>query len=320
MTKKKDTMNIKIRKANTTKLRIITSLGFVFLWFSSILSPVMANPWPMPMYFSNFEFGIQANHTNISHIHSNISINVYDTFSQGNGSYLLRNKGNLSIELPISFPLGPGFSDVMGFSSTEDRIQQVLANDSEVQVRIWGNNDEIELYEGRFNLSFLPYSDILLNIVWKFNSSVEDDYFDFLGPVTEKRRMYYTGYTIKGGKNWNDQPIESEYISFIFHTDNFWVEESTISLFYTNNSEDLIHSSSIKAWREVVSEGNLVLVNSTNNTPSLNLKFSDIVDDIHINIVNDASSYTLSGMGYMYLTSIIVSVGIIVLVMKRKKQ
>ena len=152
-------------------------LAFVVISLQIIgsITSAQANPIAPPKFFNNFDFGITSENINLQHVQSLVEINVYDIYSTGNGTYLLRNHNDINFEAIILFPTGP----TIGYDYEETEIH-VSANDTLIEGGEFlrdGSWDEY-YYDStyyKFNVNFTSHSDVLLNIQWRFNSAIEQN-------------------------------------------------------------------------------------------------------------------------------------------------
>ncbi len=92
-----------------------------------------------------------------------------------------------------------------------------------------------------------------------------------------------------------------------------------MTMIYTQNPNELsIYKASIENWQAVVGGGTAISVEKCNDIPCFSVEYSDILEDIHINIVNDASSYVPSIFSNILIGCMVA--GIASLVVKKKKK
>ncbi len=287
----------------------------IILLSSFSISMVSANPVPgYADFFSSMENGLNYPETlPLKHCSAEVKIDVYDELSYGHGKYILRNLGNTSINSAISFSTGcggdPGYQPILN--------HPILG--------IWNNGTSLDfqfLYEVGivFNLSFEPLSDIELQIEWVFRSSIEQEFPAFMNMVEQRRRFYFTSYQINGGKHWNNNSIDHETVQFCFHTDKFLIDDSQISVKYTDISLNREDYDGYLKWKKLAEDTEkLQLDIDSEGNKSFTFSYDNIIDDIVINIINDKSSLRITGFGYISLGFVgILGIGIIFAISQRK--
>ncbi|MHA1776672.1 MAG: hypothetical protein ACTSWC_07835 [Promethearchaeota archaeon] len=303
---------------------------------------VKANPVPTEPYFGKLLVGLFNNGTNVQHVRSNVSIDVYDFESKGHGDYLLRNHNNTLVNVPICFVTGPIFYDyenknisvkvngtpITGNSYNFWEMSWFEINNTfeEEDLREYLQSIGMDYFEKEikvFTIEIPASSDILFSVDWNFISGtiVKDYPLGFFSPTRELLYYYYTGYTINGGENWNNQPILSEKISFYFHTDKFFIGEHKI---LTNISKDPWKEFKIDnyqaQWEFLIENGEIETnLQSENGIPTYELEYFDIFDDIYINIFNVKSNTVLSITGYFLIGILGAGMVLIIIIIKNKK-
>jgi len=318
---------------------VLCGLFLTTILFFSSVDLVQANPIVPPRQFSQLFTGLFNNGTDTQHVRSNVTIDVYDFESIGHGDYLLRNHNDTDVEQPLCFITGPYWG------SRDESILNVSVNGTtiigtEFDFSDYYSLEEIEeefpdeslqeyfmFYDLWFEPSMMVYvviipasSDVLFSIEWSFVSGIEQDYIGGMFSSTEERiRQFYTGYTINGGNHWNNRSIEFEKISFRFHTEKFFVGDREILVNTSAKFWRQINTRYKENWDNFVSGGNPVLLEDTPNGLTYTLEFSDILDDIHISIINDFSTTVLSPL-YKIIIGAVASVIIIFVLIKNRNK
>ena len=312
-------------------------LGTILFFGSADL--VQANPIVPPKEFSQLFVGLFNNGTDTQHVQSNVTIDVYDFESIGHGDYLLRNHNDTDVEQPLYFVTGPYWSSrdesllnvsvngtiiigteysIYDFYS-EEEIEDVFTDES-LQEYFMFNYWTFEPLIMIFVINIPASSDVLFSVEWKFVSGIEQNYVGgMFSPTEERIRQFYTGYTINGGKHWNNRSIEFEKISFRFHTEKFFVGDREILV---NTSAKLWRQENIRYkenWDNFVSGGTPVLLEDTPNGLTYTLEYSDILEDIHISIINDFSTTHLSPM-FKLLIGVVASVIVVFVLLKNRNK
>ncbi|MCK4798063.1 MAG: hypothetical protein KAT05_11810 [Spirochaetes bacterium] len=302
------------------------------------LSEVRANPIVPPKLFEQLFMGLFSNGTDLQHVRSNVSIDVYDFESIGHGDYLLRNHNDTDVSVPICFVTGlnsDGFTNknlnvsINGTAQIGEVYNErnfdydnpdEIFTDGSLQEYI--NSSIFSWYEKEivvFTLNISALNDALFSVDWNFISGIKEDYNPRLFSLkTDKHRFFYTGYKINGGKHWNNHSIESEQISFHFHTDKFLLDEQFILVDVSNEPWRKFEESYNEEWKILISKGKREILEDTTSGPIFSLEFTDIMEDINICIINDHSTVGLSYMGKILL-GILAVAGISLIIIARKR-
>ena len=332
---------IKLKSLQKSKKQYIVLCGLflaTILFFSNI-DLVQANPVVPPKQFSQLFVGLFNNATDTQHVRSNVTIDVYDFESIGHGDYLLRNHNDTDVEQPLCFATGPYWG------SREESLLNVSVNGTtivgeEYSFNSFYSSEEIEeiftdewlqeyyFYPDMwfeksimiFKVNISASSDVLFSIDWSFVSGIEQNYIEgMFSPTEERIRQYYTGYTINGGNHWNNRSIEYEKVSFRFHTEKFFGEDSEILVNTSANFWRQFDISYKDNWDNFVSSGTPVLLEDTPSGLTYTLEYTDILDDIHISIINDFSTTALSPL-YKLLIGAVASVIVVFVLIKNRNK
>ena len=330
-----------LKSLQKSKKQYIVLCGLFLMTFSFFRSVdlVQANPIVPPRQFSQLFTGLFNNATDTQHVRSNITIDVYDFVSIGHGDYLLRNHNDTDVEQPLCFITGPYWG------SRDESILNVSVNGTTIvgteisfydffsleEINETFTDESLQEYFWFYDLWFEPSimvyvvnipasNDVLFSIEWSFVSGIEQDYVGGMFSLTQENiRQFYTGYTINGGKHWNNRSIESEKISFRFHTEKFFVDDSEILVNTSVNIWRQIDIRYKENWDNFVSSGTPVSLDDTPNGLTYTLEYSDILDDIHISIINDFSTTTLSPLGKWSIGVVACVIVVFVLLKNRNK-
>jgi hypothetical protein len=318
---------------------VLCGLFLTTILFCRSIDLVRANPIVPPKQLDQLFVGLFNNGTDTQHVRSNVTIDVYDFESIGHGDYLLRNHNDTDVEQPLCFVTGPywGARDEMllnvsvngttivgtGYSvhdfyseeEIEEKFTDELLQEYFMDYGMW-DEKTIMVYVVNIPAS----SDILFSIEWSFVSGIEDNYIEgMFSPIQERIRQFYTGYTINGGKHWNNRSIESEKISFRFHTEKFFVDDGEILVNISAKPWRQFGTNYQDNWDNFVSSGTPVLLEDTPNGLTYTLEYSDILDDIHISIINDVSTTTLSPIYILAIVMVACGISVFVVIKNRDK-
>ncbi len=293
-----------------------------------------ANPIAVPDMFRNTQIGLEnPKNTPIRLVQAKVEIDVYERALHGLGTYLLHNSWNQTVNLTLAFSSGSesAYAEI-------SPIQGIMSNGTSISYILNYSDGWNGLQGCNFNLSFDPLDDIDLEIRWQsLSSAYYSSGWSAWKPIRQERQIYLAVYQINGGKYWNNTPIESEQVTFRFHTEDFLksgnqVAVNTTSLpmnltTYYNSEWDNGMGESFSIWKKMVNEAELIptLANSEGYS-EVTFNYSNIIDDIHIHIMNYRTGIHLTKMGFFY-TSVLGPVGLlglistimVYLVFKKKK-
>lgn len=325
-----------LQKSNKQYI-VLCGLFLTSILFFSSVDLVQANPIFPPEQFEQLCIGLFNNGTDTQHVRSNVTIDVYDFESIGHGDYLLRNHNDTDVEQPLCFITGPYWgprdeqildvsvngTTIVGTEYSSDdfhsleEMEEKLTDESLQEYLVFSDT----WYEKTiivFMVNITASNDVLFSIDWSFASGIEQNYDGVVfSPFRERIRQFYTGYTINGGNHWNNRSIEFEKISFSFHTEKFFVDDREILVNTSAKPWRQYDTRYKENWDNFVSSGTPVLLEDTPNGFTYTLEYSDILDDIHISIINDVSTTGLSPMGILYIG--VVACVIVVYILKKNR-
>jgi hypothetical protein len=289
---------------------IIILIGLSIFLSINQFEAIKANPLPpKPTFFNNLTIGFTNETLNLRHVQAQVTIDVFDSYSFGNGTYLLENTSNSSNAHIIGFSTGPSHWWI-----TNSNKIGVLNSYKSVTV----NNTPVETYKSYNSilipLNFTPYSMISLEIQWTFNSTFESLYQPWFKMGRnlfweDHRQLYYTAYTINGGQHWNNQSIEHEKVSFRFHTKKFNLKNGQFAIKITNTPEEINYPTTQLDWQNEVAESTRFYPEIKGEVQEIVFEYEEILNDLHIAIINDNSYYSPSILFWWILGLIILNFG-----------
>lgn len=303
------------------KVMIFWLICFSSFFVSNNIHFSTANPFIPPDRFRNTQIGLlNPVVETISHVQADVQIDVYDKMLSGSGTYLLRNSGNQSINHTIGFSSGGEY-----FSAFDIPILSIKSNGTQIPFTLVSDLSAwLDAFLGcSFNLTFGPLEDIELKVQWKSLSRVH--YTPIKAQIIHKYRdIYFASYQINGGNHWNNTPIETEQVVFRFHSDEIFRKKNQVAVNTTSQPLNLSEyynadynwgmGESFSFWQSMVDNAPLIPVTTEGDEYSeVVFNYSNISEDICLNIVNYNTGIQLSEMGFA-LTTIIGPIGLLGLI------